>query len=259
MFCCRLERRFNLKMYLQDGYIHIETKDISLGNDGNIKKKKIYGHNFVALIGKDNFKRKGDAVLDILKILPKENIDPFYTLRGAVAEQLVHRSYVKKGHKYEIWDAKAINYDNFKDVSEIFGGLMDGLCDDNIVVEVKSKSMDKYKEITENGVESEELQGEYYAVLKGTENVNLEWVFFTKQQEEELKTTGKITQWIGCLNFQKCIKVDSQKIIEYMHQAVDYLNNCINEMKIPATDVSDKVFNTLVNERGLTFNDGARK
>lgn len=244
-------------MYLQNGYLYIEDKDIIKTKNGLSSPKKITGHSFVQLCGKDNFVKKGDAMLYLLRILQPNNIDPYYTLRGDIAEQLVHRSYVKKGHKYEVWDKKSINYDNFKDVSQIFGGLIDGLADDSIIVEVKSKSMKDYRYITENGVESEELQGEYYAVLKGLSKVNIEWVFFTQKQEEELRQTGKITNWIGCLNYQKKIDVNVDYLMNLMKEAAEYYQDCISNKRIPVEDISEDKFKILL-EMGLDFNDGAK-
>ena len=235
-------------MYIKGGYLYFDDEQIK-------KPKKITGHSFVQLIDKDIFNPKGDAMINILKFLKNEPIDEFYTNRGEIAEQLVKRSYEKKGHKYQVWDKKEIGFDNFKNISQIFGGLLDGLLDDNIVVEVKSKSINKYDEITKNGVEQEELQALFYATLLNLNVSFMEWVFFTPEQEELIKLNKPITDFKGCIKYSKQLEVNHNKIIEYMNIAYIYYSECINNKRIPCCDISDNVMNKLLKEKGLIFCD----
>lgn len=237
-------------MQIKNGYLCFYPFDTgNIGKDGK-KPKKITGHSFVGLIGKDPFKPKGDYLLDLFRILPSDPIDPYYLERGDIAEDLIQRRYTKDGHKYQKWDKKQIKYDNFQNI-ENFGGLVDGLIDDCIINEVKSKLLKDYDNIVQNGKESEELQGMYYATLWGLDTLFMDWVFFTEEQEKELRETHNITNWSGMKRFSKQFNVDRRYIMGLMKQALDYYNYCLGCGMIPLEDLSDKALQRLMKEKGL--------
>lgn len=180
--------------------------------------KKIYSRNFPALIGKNEWTSQGREALGVLNLLEKESIDPFYTLRGEVAERFVAEKvkdfFYKKygGGNVEIilfankqftygdqW-----NYDKeTKKGNKEFGGRMDiGIKvkqqDGKVlgfIVEVKSKSMKDYEKIAVNKQypDSETEQGKFLANMGNQSQVTMFWVFFTEAQEEELK--AKVKEW----------------------------------------------------------------
>ena len=237
-------------MQIKNGKLCFNAFDTGNVGRGVNDPKKITGHSFVGLIGKDPYKPKGDYLLELFRILPSEKIDPYWLERGDIAEDLIQRRYTKDGHNYQKWDKKEINYDNFKHI-ENFGGLVDGLIDNYIINEVKSKSLKDYDNISNYGKENEELQGMYYATLWGLDNLFMDWVFFTEEQEKELRETHKITNWKGMKRFSKQFNVDRRYIMGLMKQALEYYNNCYGCGSIPVEDLSDKALQRLVKEKGL--------
>lgn len=227
-------------MYIDKEYLILEDKDLK-------KHKKITGHAFVQLCGKDKFNKRGDCVLDRLGLLPKVEIDPFYTNRGKLAEVLVKKSYEKNGHYCITSDPKEINYDNFPNL-EIFGGMYDIIVDTEIVSEVKSKSLANKENIINFGNETEELQGEFYAVLLDIEQCNLDWVFFPKDIEDKIKANEKITSFAGIEKYTKSIKVvgeEKARVIALMQEAITYYDTCYYEKRISMYDISGNVIQEL--------------
>lgn len=236
-------------MKIENGKLIFTEQDVIKTKNGISTPKKITGHSFVGLIGKDPFKLKGDYLLELFRLLKTEEIDEYWLKRGDIAEAIIQKCYIRDGHKYQKWDKNEVNYDNFQDI-DYFGGLIDGLVDDVIINEVKSKSLKDYDNIFKYGRENEELQGMYYATLKGLDTLFMDWVFFTPQQEEELKETGKITDFKGMQRFSKQFTVDRKYIMKLMYEALTYYNNCYNN-GIPLEDLSDKALQRLMKERGL--------
>lgn len=180
--------------------------------------KKIYSRNFPSLIGKDERTSAGREALSVLNLLEKEQIDPFYTYRGDVAEHFVAesvRDFFEK--KYGKDNVEIIvfantqftygdqwNYDKETGKgNKDFGGRMDiGIkvtekdgTKRAFIIEVKSKSMKDYDKIAvkKEYPESETYQGIYLANMGNQSQVTMFWVFFTEQQEEELKS--KVKEW----------------------------------------------------------------
>lgn len=237
-------------MQIRNGYLCINAFDTQRVGDNAKQPKKITGHSFVGLIGKDPFKPKGDYLLDLFRVLPSEKIDPYWLERGDIAEDLIQKRYTKDGHKYQKWNKQEIKYDNFQNIQN-FGGLVDGLIDDYIINEVKSKSLKDYDNIVKYGRENEELQGMYYATLWGLDTLFMDWVFFTEEQEKELRETHQITNWQGMKRFSKQFSVDRKYIMGLMKQALDYYNYCLGCGMIPLEDLSDTALQRLVKEKGL--------
>lgn len=180
--------------------------------------KKIYSRNFPSLIGKNEYNSSGREALGVLNLLEKESIDPFYTLRGDVAERFVYEK-VKDffGKKYGLGNVEVKLFDNkdytygdmwnydkeTKKGNKDFGGRMDigvkvTMNDGTkraFIIEVKSKSMKDYDKIAvqKNYPESETYQGIFLANMGNQSQVTMFWVFFTEAQEEELKS--KVKSW----------------------------------------------------------------
>ncbi len=234
---------------IEDEFLKFDLHDIYIDKKRNLPKK-ITGHSFVALIGKDKFKTKGDCVIELLKILQPKQIDEFYQIRGAYGEKLIERMYLRDHRQYCTYEKKDINYDNFPDI-KYFGGLVDGLLDGATVVECKSKSLSDKEFVINNKIESEELQGEYYATLWNLNSVFMEYVFFPSEIEEKIKRKEKIDSFKGCERHQKPLIVDNQKIIQYMKEALSYYMNCYSTFSIPISDISNAYMDRLIKEKGL--------
>lgn len=234
---------------IEDGFLKFDIDDIYIKKSTNLPKK-ITGHSFVALIDKDDFKPKGDAVIDLLKILPQQDIDEFYQIRGKYGEKLVERMYQRNKRNYQTFDPNEINFDNFPDI-KYFGGLVDGILDGVIVVECKSKSLAKKDYIMKNKIESEELQGEYYATLLNLNSVFMEYIFFPEEIENKIKNKQKIESFKGCERGLKALVVDNNKILNYMKIALKYYMTCYSTLSIPLSDISDKYMQRLMTEKGL--------
>ncbi len=182
--------------------------------------KKIYSRNFPALIGKNEWNSQGSEVLGILNLLEKsDDIDPFYMLRGEIAERFVaeavktffEKSYGKgnveiivfANHQFKYGDQWNYDKETGKGNKE-FGGRMDigvkvKTADGKIlafIIEVKSKSMKDHENIAvkKEYPESETYQGIYLANMGNQSQITMFWVFFTEEQEAELKS--KVEEWL---------------------------------------------------------------
>lgn len=161
------------------------------------KRKKITSRLYPSLIGKNKYESIGHALLDRFSLLEKEDIHPFYAVRGEIAERLANeylQDYYKKKHNVALttkrWEAEEVNFDNFPN-NPNFGGLIDiaiaAPYEYRAVVEVKSKRIDKYKTITDkDGNDEETLQGEFLARLAGVMRYVMVYVFFEKGQELQI-------------------------------------------------------------------------
>lgn len=236
---------------IEDGYLKFDLHDIYINKKTNLPKK-ITGHSFVALIDKDNFKPKGDCVIDLLKILPMQPIDEFYQIRGKYGEKLIERMYLRERRQYCTYEGKDINWDNFPDI-KYFGGLVDGLLDGATIVECKSKSLSNKEYVINNKIENEELQAEFYATLWNLNSVFMEYVFFPEEIENKIRNKEKIESFKGCERYQKALVVDNNKIVDYMKQALKYYMTCYSTFSIPLEDISDKYMQRLMTEKGLRF------
>lgn len=240
-------------MYIKDNMIYLEKDEID-----KIKKKgtkKITGTNFGCLLGKNSFKKKGDAVLDMFRVLPKEEIDPFYTKRGDIAEKLIHRLLMLQNFTFKTWDAQTIKYDNFPKEPE-FGGLLDiGIsAPKRAVGEVKSANISRKEHLLAN--ESYICQGELYCELSKTPNLIMFYVMFTDEEEERIKNDTFVLskeQVEKMLKEEriitKIIDVDFEKVRTNKQIALDYKEECmyLYDYGVPLEDVS----NSLIEKLGL--------
>lgn len=169
-----------------------------------VKIKKVTSRMFPILIGENKFNGVGYGVLDRVGLLDFEPIDPFYAVRGAIAEYFVYH-YLKNTYKkhgidliMKAFNTKASGYDVFKS-NERFSGVPDiGISKPDkhrAVVEVKSKNMKSYEYIIDKKeVPNEEvLQGKMLSHLSKVDKLLMAYVFFTDEQEKLIKDNmGKI-------------------------------------------------------------------
>ena len=187
------------------------------------KRKKITSRVFPSLIGKNKYESIGHALLDRFSLLEKEEIHPFYSVRGEIAERMADKHlrevYLKK-HNADLatkrWENEEVNFDNFPNNPD-FGGLIDIAIaapqEYRAVVEVKSKRIDKYKAITEkSGSDDETLQGEFLAYLSGVMRYVMVYVFFEKIQELRIVEFCSEDYYKG---YEINAKIAATKIIEH--------------------------------------------
>lgn len=242
---------------LENGLLKFDMEDITLDKRTGLPKK-ISGHAFVDMAGFNPYTKKGDAVIDLLKLLPSQPIDEFYTNRGEIAEQIVKESYKKKYGEpsgYVTFNKKEVDYDNFKNTSQYFGGLIDGIFQNFIIVEVKSKNIKKKTEIEKEGCLYEQLQAEFYTVLSNLNNYNMCWVFFNDRLEDLIKNHQPLDH-IDIKEVeivQKSYEADYETMIPLMKGVLNYYVNCYNTLSIPFADISQKYRERLKKEKGLIF------
>jgi len=245
--------------------------------------KKIYSRNFPSLIGKNEYNSEGREALGILNLLEKaDEIDPFYMLRGEVAERFVAdvvKVFFEK--KYGNGNVEVIvfantqftygdqwNYDKETGKgNKEFGGRMDiGIkvktADGKVlafIIEVKSKSMKDHEKIAvkKQYPESETYQGIFLANMGNQSQVTMFWVFFTEKQEEELRS--KLDEWLKDksklpeLSFgfkdvkyhSDLIKFDRKEIWQDMLVARKNIERMAKEKRIPLFMFKDKDMNII--------------
>lgn len=185
------------------------------------KNKKITSRAFACLLGKNPFESAGKTILERCNMVEKETIDPYYTVRGAIGEELVedyfidvYRKYKKIELKIKSWNAKEVNFDNFPKNPD-FGGLLDRAipepAEERAVIEVKSKSLKDLSFIdSKKGVEEEVLQGKFLSTLSKTPTCHMAYIFFEEQQETLLKNYVKdlinLGQNVNNINAREVIK-----------------------------------------------------
>jgi hypothetical protein len=186
------------------------------------KGRKITSRAFPSILGKNKWESSGKTILERYGLIEKEQIDPYYLVRGNLAEKIAY-DYLKNHYKTKkntditlaTWNKDEIHYDNFPK-NEKFGGMIDIAISSpqefRAVVEVKSKSMKDFESIKgNNGNEEEVLQGVFLTYLSQAEKCLMVYVFFTPEQEKAIKDgTG---QNIG---------FEDVKIMVFKHMVSDY-------------------------------------
>ena len=107
-------------MKIENDYLIIEPQD-------KIRETKIFSSKYPALIGASDFTKPGDAMLEMWGLVPKEPFDPFYTLRGEIAEQRVENAFKNNGAIYKHYGSESSKnkvFDLFTN-NKFFGGVYD--------------------------------------------------------------------------------------------------------------------------------------
>ena len=226
------------KMYIQGDYLYFELDK---------PPKKITGTKFAPLVDKNPYTKRGDQMLELLNLLPKEDIDPYYTYRGEITERIVKELFENNGKVCKTWDKNEIGFDNFKDENN-FGGLIDiYLPNENTVIEVKSKSLRKLGDIMENGSEYEFLQGALYTDLIKADKLIMCWVFYNAETEQLMRehkpfdkfgVNSKQERNVDFLIKQWNYNDFKDRIKCLEREALDYYNKVIREKRIELKDIS---------------------
>ena len=236
--------------------VHIEN-DFLIIDSEIIKRKKITGTKFPVLLGLNNYKTRGKEVLQLFGLVPNDDVDPFYAIRGEIAEQIAKKVLEERGFICKTWDKKEIEFDNFK-YNKDFGGMIDIAITSpaRIVVEVKSKNIKKYEDIKKYGNKSEEKQGDLYATLCGTDCLMV-WVFFNDKTEdlirkglitnsEQIDINGTDENGIKNVTiYTKMNVVNKDKVYNEMTIAKLYVDTCFDRKKIPLKDLDEKTLESL--------------
>lgn len=157
-----------------------------------LKKKKVTSTWFPELLGKSNFNTKGDKVLEFYGLAEGEPFNNYYSLRGFVAERIIQDALKSKGYNIAIFkdNFDAFQHDGTKDdklntLYKYFGGLPDIVYTDDkgneILVEVKSKDLEKLDYVKNTPPETEIMQGRMLAFLKGLDKVAMTYVLFSEE------------------------------------------------------------------------------
>jgi hypothetical protein len=242
------------------------------------RMSKITGRHLPNLLGENIFNSVGASILDRLGLLEfVDTTDPYYKLRGAIAEEIVF-NYLKESYekasipvelkKFEsqVTQPNGQTYGNdlFKN-NQRFGGVIDIAIakPDKIraVVEVKSKDIKNKHYIFKNDgthkIPLEELrQGQHYCVLSKVPKLLMAYVFFNQQQESDLRSVLEkdgfqkeniveimkqfdITHKTVDIQIYKEI-VDFEKVKALQEEAYAKLNGCFENKEIPFDYFSDK-------------------
>lgn len=211
-------------------------------------KKKMTGHTFVELCGFSAFKKKGDTVLSMLGAY-KEQVDPKWLKRGDVAELIARNYYSKRLGKSIVWyddQAKKDNhFDFFQDYLQC-GGIPDiEIPDEDLLIEVKSKSLNKYNYIMQHLPKEEIYQGLYYAYLRHFPSAVLFWVFFDEESETAIFNDQKPKTLNNVKIHLQSYQVNNDEMKGLIKDSLNYVNTCIKEKCIPLKDISQSVLDRL--------------
>lgn len=210
-----------------------------------IKLKKITGHRFAELSGKDGWKTKGDCLVNMFLGL-KETIDPYYKLRGEIAEKIAYEYLLKKQPhiSWRLHTTEGENYDMFKG-DKNYGGVIDIDGNDyEYIIEVKGKSEKDKNWIMEKGNIGEEWQALYYGCMKKSKRVIMLYVFFSPLAEELIKKHKPFS--IEEVDVQaKELEIDYDMIEWNMEYCLSYRDECYEDKKIPIGDISPEKLSDL--------------
>lgn len=197
--------------YHKNGYLEIIS-------DYPKKIGKITSSKFPGLAGYDKFNTKGDELLKFLGLTIEEPFNDFYTYRGESGEIAVY-DYLKtryEGSQIFRLDEdykKNNNYDSFQYVAplwhpeedylinehkihknnELFkylGGMYD-IDMDGVYIEIKSKDQKKKNDYEKFGYPITEMAQAIYNAFLGGKKSAMYYVFFTEEQENEIKKEMK--------------------------------------------------------------------
>lgn len=216
-------------------------------------RKKVSGHSFVDILGFNPYKLVGDALL-ILHGLIVEQVDEKWLKRGNLAEEIVKKVYERDGHKCTIYDEdykKAHYYSCFPQFRD-WGGLIDiELIDEKTLIEVKSKSIDKYDEIKQNPPKDEIMQGAYYAYLRKYKTFHMEWIFFDGPTEQEVFQGKNPTTLKNLKRHSLTFDVNEEEMKEYLIKCSEIVKSFRESLMIPLELISPKYIKMLQDNGSL--------
>lgn len=236
--------------------MHFEKDYLVLDDTDKIYENKISSSRYSTLIGANDFQKPGDALLEMWKLIPKEPFDPFYTLRGEIAEQLVKHRLDENKAKYKYFGMSASEnkiFDLFTK-NQCFGGVYDFLLknrDGTLTnLEVKSMSL-KNKPYMKIARKEHIKQVQLTSYLGNIKSCRIVYVFFDDESEERIKEWSKepgVLHNIFSLNYEiKTFVVDiNEKDIERdMVIVCDLVKECKKNRRIPIHLISDNILEKL--------------
>ena len=224
-------------MYVKNNILYFEPSDY-------LRKKKISARSLVELVGLNNFKKAGDAILSIYSVV-KEDVDPKWLRRGEFAERIVKAVYERDGHKCVTYNPQEIKYDCFPE-DPFFGGIIDiDLPEEDTLIEVKSKDLKSYDMIDKNPPKHEVYQGMFYAYKRHYHRFKVIWVFFDPETQEEIFQGKKPTTLKNIKKLEKDFRVDFDEMSSILDKARDIINNFAVKKCIPISDISPELFEKL--------------
>lgn len=236
-------------MYFKDDYLVFEPQD-------SIYDSKIFSSRFATLVGANDFQKPGDALLEMWKLIPKQPFDPFYTLRGEIAEQLVKHRLDENKAKYKYFGMSASEnkiFDLFTK-NQYFGGVYDFLLtnrDGTITnLEVKSTNI-KNKPYMENARKEHIKQVQLTSYLGNIKSCRIVYVFFDDESEERIKEWLKepgTHHDIFSLHYEMktfVVGINEKDIERDMVIACDLVKECKKNRRIPIHLISDNILEKL--------------
>lgn len=230
-------------------------------------RTKIFARTLPCLLGENQYQSRGWGILKTMCLLEKEEIDPYYTIRGSISEYFAYLYMSRIYDSYNLKDYKWSFYDNIKfdayEKNRFFAGKPDfKLSTENmsIIHEVKSKGYDKFDNFTEDL--SEVRQGQLYCVLEETKKLVMVYVFPNSKVEKKLRqwlnnSINKVEEFnprnvndISIDDFKFIIKnhtVNIDEVKQQLNQAYKTVNECVKQGYIPTNWFNEKD----VNELGL--------
>lgn len=243
------------------------TKAYVFDFDKMQKKKvgKVTSRMFPILLGKNKFQGLGTAILDRVGFLEKEDIEPWYKVRGDLGEHLANIYLKEMFRKYMGVEIVSKNFRTTDFPSfdmfhkhEKFGGVVDiGISSPEeyrSVVEVKSKNIKDYdfeKKRIKYENEEEVYQGEMLAVMSKAPTLYMAWVFFTDKQEDEIK---KQTELIVANN--KLNDYNVERLANHLGLTVENVTVDVRKFKVDKERVErdmEKAYDTLHRIIGLGY------
>jgi len=233
----------------------VETEDSFEFHDEKLKMGKITARMLPILIGKNKYQSPGHGILDRLGLVEfKDDIDPVYKLRGAIAEKVVFDYMIESSRKvgveltlkafeseYKGSDGNYYGVDLFKN-NKLFGGCIDiGIQAPEklrAVVEVKSKDLSKYNDVlnekNEYGLPIDEvLQGMHYCALMDLPRLVMAYVFFNESQMEILRKISSDESFDSH-------NIDVEKIIKDYNMNYENLTIELKRLSVDVEDIRTK-------------------
>lgn len=236
--------------------MHFENEYLVLDENDKIYDSKIFTSRFATLLGANDFQKKGDALLEMWKLIPKEPFDPFYTLRGEIAERIVESKLATKNVRYKYFGKDASDkkvFDLFPN-NKYFGGVYDFVVNDNqgkyVNVEIKSTSEKNLSYLTEPRKEHVK-QAQLCSYLGNLSFCKIIYVVFNEHDEQMIREKlNNAFLDIPIYDFKVKlitfdVEINEDQIRQDMKSAYDYVNKCKITRKIPISDLSDKVLSKL--------------
>lgn len=239
-----------------------------------LKPKKVTSTWIPKLLGLNTFATKGEELLNFWGLLEKKEFDNYYSLRGAIAEELLQKILESKGYTVSRYEAKENDYDYFKydnknPLYKYFGGLPDIVAkkeDEVLLCEVKSKELQYKKYVDENPPQTEIMQGKILGLLYGLDKTSLVWFLFDDDIARKMKN---VSEEVQPFDTQKAVKlyiekhgyprfkidydiirkdydINKKELLEEMKKAYKYADTFRQTLTVNIQDLDSILFNEIL-------------